>query len=154
MQSSGWAKPKPARINGPSVCAYVRPIGELGSEPRLHSPGRFTDQDVPAENKAIPFGLFDFRRRRRCRKCALECCKICAGQVRNRDVGEIPIAPASDVISGDRLFRNGLAGRQGRQADCMRGVLVDDRGNGIMADDIHPTAQQREALLSEVGHLG
>jgi hypothetical protein len=33
-------------------------------------------------------------------------------------------------------------------------MLVDDRGNRIMADDIHPTAQQREALLSEVGHLG
>jgi hypothetical protein len=43
-----------SRRDGPnpsSVPAYVRPIRELGSEPRLQSPARFTDQDVPAKHK-------------------------------------------------------------------------------------------------------
>jgi pimeloyl-ACP methyl ester carboxylesterase len=47
-----------------------------------------------------------------------------------------------------------LARPQGHQTDRMRGASVDDRGDGIMTDDIDAAAQQGKTLCGEVGHLG
>ena len=116
---------------------------------------RDNDSNVPENGFAhLRSRLFDFRRRRSCRKHTLECCKVCGGQVRNRNIGEIRIAPASNIISCDGLVRDGLAGSQRRHADGMCGMLVDDRRHWIVVDDIHASPQQREALRGEVWHLG
>jgi hypothetical protein len=60
-------------------------------------------------------GLFDFRSRRRYGKCPLECFDVPAGQIRYRDECEIRVAPASNIIPGDRLLGHVLASPQRRE---------------------------------------
>src|ERR1700689_3947342 len=97
--------------------------------------------------------LLYFRGRRRRGKLALKHREIRARQIAYRKVSEIPVAPASDIIAGDGLLRNGLAGPQRREADGMRRMLVDDGRHRTIVDDIDPAAQERKALCREVRHL-
>ena len=86
--------------------------------------------------------LLLYFRGRRCRgKLALKHREIRARQIAYRNVSEIPVAPASDIIASDRLLRNGLAGPQRREADGMRRMLVDDGRHRAVVDDIDPAAE-------------
>src|SRR3984957_4662295 len=75
-------------------------------------------------------------------KLALKHRQIGAGQITYGDIGEIPVAPASDIIAGDRLLRNGLAGPQCGEADGMCRMLVDDGSPRTIVDKIDPARQQ------------
>src|ERR1700692_2040705 len=64
------------------------------------------DQDVSTGKDRLGTAcLFDFRHRRFGGKYPFECYQICTGQVRNRNVGEMRITPASDVRgTNDRRY--------------------------------------------------
>ena len=96
--------------------------------------------------------LFDFRSRRRYGKCPLECFEVPARQIGYRDVCEIRVAPASNIIPGDCLLGHGLASSQRREANGMRRMLVDDRCHRTVADNIDAATEQGEALRGEVRH--
>jgi hypothetical protein len=70
--------------NVPKAQAFDEPAPDgIGNDndASARQPFGLADEDVPAEDKTVLLGLFDFRRRWSCGKHPLEGCKICAGQV-------------------------------------------------------------------------